>query len=140
GQGALRCLAGVGLGGAALVQVEVGAAARGAAGGIQMGGSVGGSDQAYQGALGPLLPAADAGPHGRWRCHSEWASPLMSTRQPVSLAARRAFWPSRPMASESWSRGTVTCAVRLSWSMSTAVTRAGPSAAATKRSGSASQG
>ena len=26
----------------------------------------------------------------------------MSMRQPVSLAASRAFWPSRPMASESW--------------------------------------
>jgi hypothetical protein len=29
----------------------------------------------------------------------------MSIRQPVSAAARRAFWPSRPMASESWSSG-----------------------------------
>ena len=26
----------------------------------------------------------------------------MSIRQPVSLAARRAFWPSLPIASESW--------------------------------------
>ena len=26
----------------------------------------------------------------------------MSIRQPVSRAASRAFWPSRPMASESW--------------------------------------
>ena len=29
-------------------------------------------------------------------------------RQPVSLAASRAFWPSRPMASESIRSGTVT--------------------------------
>ena len=30
------------------------------------------------------------------------ASERMSMRQPVSLAARRAFWPSLPIASESW--------------------------------------
>ena len=30
------------------------------------------------------------------------ASETMSIRQPVSLAARRAFWPSLPMASDSW--------------------------------------
>ena len=36
---------------------------------------------------------------------------LMSMRQPVSLAARRAFWPSRPMASERWRSGTMTMAV-----------------------------
>lgn len=29
-------------------------------------------------------------------------SDRMSMRQPVSLAASRAFWPSRPMARESW--------------------------------------
>jgi hypothetical protein len=29
-------------------------------------------------------------------------SGLMSMRQPVSFAASRAFWPSLPMASESW--------------------------------------
>ena len=32
---------------------------------------------------------------------------LMSMRQPVSLLARRAFWPSLPMASDSWSSGTM---------------------------------
>jgi hypothetical protein len=31
-----------------------------------------------------------------------WASDLMSIRQPVSRAASRAFWPSLPMASDSW--------------------------------------
>ena len=31
-------------------------------------------------------------------------------RQPVRRAARRAFWPSRPIASESWSSGTMTVA------------------------------
>src|SRR5215472_4553289 len=36
---------------------------------------------------------------------------LMSTLQPVSLAARRAFWPFRPITKESWSLGTRTCAV-----------------------------
>ena len=30
------------------------------------------------------------------------ASEAMSIRQPVSLAASRAFWPSLPMARESW--------------------------------------
>ena len=32
----------------------------------------------------------------------------MSMRSPVSLAARRAFWPFLPIASESWLSGTVT--------------------------------
>ena len=32
----------------------------------------------------------------------------MSIFQPVSLAARRAFWPSLPMARDSWSSGTTT--------------------------------
>ncbi len=35
-------------------------------------------------------------------------SDLMSMCQPVRRAARRAFWPSLPMASESWSSGTIT--------------------------------
>ena len=35
---------------------------------------------------------------------------LMSMCQPVKRAARRAFWPSLPMASESWSSGTTTVA------------------------------
>jgi len=46
----------------------------------------------------------------------------MSMRQPVSLAARRAFCPSRPMASESIRSGTVTLAIRFSSSMSTLTT------------------
>ena len=49
----------------------------------------------------------------------------MSTRQPVSFAARRAFWPSRPIASESWSSGTITVACRSSSSTRTSRTRAG---------------
>ena len=52
-------------------------------------------------------------------------------RQPVSLAASRAFWPSRPMASESIRSGTVTAAMRFSSSMSTPTTCAGLSALAT---------
>ena len=36
---------------------------------------------------------------------------LMSMCQPVRRAARRAFWPSLPMASESWSSGTMTPAL-----------------------------
>src|SRR5215469_16129649 len=58
----------------------------------------------------------DGSPRTSERAHAWfWATPfsrgLMSTRQPVSLAASRAFWPSRPMASDSWSLGTRTCAV-----------------------------
>ena len=70
---------------------------------------------------------------------SSWAnsvSDLMSTRQPVRRAARRAFWPSRPIASESWSSGTITVAWRSSSSTITSRTRAGESALATKRAGS----
>ena len=63
-------------------------------------------------------------------------SPTMSTRQPVSFAARRAFCPSRPIASESWSSGTITVAWRSSSSTSTSRTRAGLRALATKRAGS----
>ena len=40
------------------------------------------------------------------------SSERMSIRQPVSRAARRAFWPSLPMASESWKSGTITRAER----------------------------
>ena len=36
----------------------------------------------------------------------------MSIRQPVSRAASRAFWPSLPIASESWKSGTTTRAAR----------------------------
>jgi hypothetical protein len=60
----------------------------------------------------------------------------MSIRQPVRRAARRAFWPSRPMASVSWSSGTMTVAWRPSSSTSTSRTRAGLSALATNRAGS----
>ncbi len=60
----------------------------------------------------------------------------MSIRQPVSRAASRAFWPSRPMARLSWSSGTMTVARRASSSTSTSRTRAGLSALATNRAGS----
>ncbi len=48
-------------------------------------------------------------------CVTTSVSGLMSIRHPVSRAASRAFWPSRPMASESWKSGTVTRAVRVGW-------------------------
>ena len=49
----------------------------------------------------------------------------MSMRAPVSLAARRAFWPSLPIASDSWKSGTTTRAERASASTTwTEVTRA----------------
>ena len=35
-------------------------------------------------------------------CAVPSVSGRMSIRQPVSFAASRAFWPSRPMASDSW--------------------------------------
>ncbi len=59
----------------------------------------------------------------------------MSIRQPVSRAASRAFWPSRPIASESIRSGTVTLAIRCSSSMSTEITWAGLRALATKTPG-----
>ena len=61
-------------------------------------------------------------------------------RQPVSLAARRAFCPSRPMASESIRSGTITVAIRCSSSMATPSTWAGDSALATNTDGSSFQG
>ena len=64
----------------------------------------------------------------------------MSIRQPVRRAASRAFWPSRPMASESIRSGTVTLAMRCSWSMSTEMTWAGDSALATNADGSSFHG
>ena len=64
----------------------------------------------------------------------------MSTRQPVRRAARRAFWPSRPMASESWSSGTTTVAWLVVVVDETSRTRAGDSALATKRAGSSLYG
>ena len=64
----------------------------------------------------------------------------MSIRQPVSRAARRAFWPSLPIASDSWKSGTTTRAERASASTtSTEVTRAGESAWATSSAGSSDQ-
>ena len=36
------------------------------------------------------------------RAGEGWTSGRMSIRQPVSLAASRAFWPSLPMARDSW--------------------------------------
>ena len=56
-------------------------------------------------------------------------------RQPVSLAASRAFWPSRPIASESMRSGTVTEAMRFGSSMSTPTTCAGLRALATNVGG-----
>ena len=61
-------------------------------------------------------------------------------RQPVSRAASRAFWPSRPIASESIRSGTVTLAIRCSSSMSTEMTWAGRSAFATNSAGSSFHG
>ena len=59
-----------------------------------------------------------------------WDSERMSMRYPDSLAARRAFCPSLPMASESWWSGTVTVAVPSSSSIWTSWTRAGLNASA----------
>src|SRR5918999_786281 len=67
-------------------------------------------------------------------------SDTMSMRQPVRRAARRAFRPSLPMASESWSSGTTTVASFVSSSTSTSRTRAGERALATKRAGSGFHG
>ena len=64
----------------------------------------------------------------------------MSIRHPVSLAASRAFWPSRPIASDSIRSGTVTLAIRCSSSIVTLMTCAGLSAFATKTAGSSFQG
>src|SRR6266571_2541651 len=65
---------------------------------------------------------------------------LMSSFQPVSCAARRTFCPRRPMASESWSSGTMISIALFCSSSSTRVTSAGCSAFTTKRAGSSSQG
>ena len=64
----------------------------------------------------------------------------MSIRQPVRRAASRAFWPSRPIASDSIRSGTVTLAIRCSSSMSTEITCAGLSALATNTAGSSLHG
>ena len=63
--------------------------------------------------------AGAAAPRCGGRASAAETSLRMSIRQPVSLAASRAFWPSRPMASESIRSGTVTLAIRCSSSMST---------------------
>src|SRR5712692_8686293 len=148
--------------------VQVGAATRGAAGRVEPDLAGGGAHQAQEAALAGLLAAGDAGPYrltpGLW--HSRASAPypgsrdpasegerglcggwapssaagLMSIRQPVSLAASRAFCPSRPMASDSCARGTTTEAVRVARSTFTSSTEAGPRAAATKRGGSSDQG
>jgi hypothetical protein len=46
------------------------------------------------------FPANSAAAPGA--CGSTAVSDRMSIRQPVSFAANRAFWPSLPIASESW--------------------------------------
>jgi hypothetical protein len=50
---------------------------------------------------GPYSGAWAAGPAGEGPAGTA-ASDLMSIRQPVSLAASLAFWPSLPIASDSW--------------------------------------
>src|SRR5579884_326399 len=65
-------------------------------------------------------------------------APLMSTRQPVSLAARRAFCPSLPIARESMPSGTTISARLLGPSILTDVTSAGLRALPTNRAGSSS--
>ena len=66
---------------------------------------------------------------------ASWVSLLMSTRQPVSRAARRAFWPSLPIASDSWKSGTITSAMPVSSWMRTSRTFAGASACITNSGG-----
>ena len=69
----------------------------------------------------PLTGAATGAATGSW----PWTSLRMLIRQPVSFAARLAFWPPRPIASESIFSGTVTLATRFSSSMTTPSTWAG---------------
>src|SRR6185295_14469391 len=64
----------------------------------------------------------------------------MSIAQPVSIEARRTFWPRRPIASESWSSGTQTSIRRASSSSTTLETSAGASALTTKVAGSGDHG
>src|SRR6267143_184966 len=65
---------------------------------------------------------------------------LMSSFHPVSWAASRTFWPRRPIASESWSSGTMISIALFSSSSSTRETSAGCSALQTNRAESSSQG
>ena len=88
---------------------------------------------------GATSSASGASATGGWAAASSSAalaatetSLRMSIRQPVRRAARRAFWPSRPIANDSIRSGTVTLAIRFSSSMSTPITWAGDSAFATK--------
>lgn len=70
-------------------------------------------------------------------CASADSMPIF---QPVSLAARRAFWPSLPMARDSWSSWMKAMAVLFfSLITCTPVATAGDSAAATNFAGSADQ-
>lgn len=58
-----------------------------------------GPDRLRGGGVGPTRHAPD----GAEEASAPGAvSGLMSMRHPVSRAASRAFWPSRPMASDSW--------------------------------------
>src|SRR6185312_2356995 len=67
------------------------------------------------------------------------ASLRISIRQPVNRAASRAFWPSLPMASDSWKSGTTTRAARPASSITcTYTTVAGDRALATNFAGSSS--
>ena len=67
---------------------------------------------------------------------SAWLWLLISIFQPVSLAARRAFCPSLPMAKESWLSGTTTRAAFSRSETNTWITRAGLSALAMYSAGS----
>ena len=64
--------------------------------------------QACSDASNPPRPPEDAQPRpalawsGQARAGAGSVSDRMSIRHPVSRAASRAFWPSRPMARESW--------------------------------------
>ena len=86
-------------------------------------------------AVGPLATASAAA-----LASATETSLRISIRQPVSRAASRAFWPSRPIASDSIRSGTVTLAMRCSSSMSTEMTCAGLRALATNRLASSLHG
>jgi hypothetical protein len=106
----------LGLGEAGGVRVQVRAAAGQPAGRVGHQPAVDG-DHPEQLAGRRLAAAADAGPHRAVGRHGAQVglgalsgagapptgtSGLMSMRHPVSRAASRAFWPSRPIASDSW--------------------------------------
>jgi len=54
------------------------------------------------GAQRDVTPPHRYAPRGASGAAAAWDSDLMSMRQPVSRAASRAFWPSFPIASDSW--------------------------------------